>query len=89
MRSAETTCHRAGTKEGKIEIVTPLIHLRKAEIVRLGLELGAPFRLTWSCYSREDEACGICDSCVLRLRAFREIGAQDPIPYAKTAAAVQ
>ena len=80
---------RAGTKEGKIEIVTPLIHLRKAEIVRLGLELGAPFRLTWSCYSREDEACGICDSCVLRLRAFREIGAQDPIPYAKTAAAVQ
>jgi 7-cyano-7-deazaguanine synthase len=72
---------KAGTKEGKIEIVTPLIHLRKAEIVRLGLELGAPFRLTWSCYSREDEACGVCDSCVLRLRAFQEAGAQDPISY--------
>ena len=53
------------------EIVTPLIAMRKAEIVRLGLELGAPFDLTWSCYSREDRACGVCDSCVLRLRAFR------------------
>jgi 7-cyano-7-deazaguanine synthase len=73
---------RAGTKEGRIEIVTPLIALRKSEIVRLGLELGAPFDLTWSCYSREDQACGVCDSCVLRLRAFREAGAEDPIPYA-------
>ena len=80
---------QAGTKEGKIEIVTPLIHLRKVEIVRLGLELGAPFRLTWSCYSLEDEACGVCDSCVLRLRAFREAGYQDPIPYAKSTTAVQ
>ena len=77
---------RAGTKEGCIEIVTPLIALRKSEIVRLGLELGAPFHLTWSCYSREDRACGVCDSCVLRLRAFREAGAKDPIPYAETAA---
>jgi 7-cyano-7-deazaguanine synthase len=77
---------KAGTKEGKIEIVTPLIHLRKAEIVRLGLELGAPFHLTWSCYSREDEACGVCDSCVLRMRAFRDAGAQDPISYARAAA---
>jgi 7-cyano-7-deazaguanine synthase len=72
---------RVGTKEGGIEIVTPLIALRKAEIVRLGLELGAPFDLTWSCYSREDRACGVCDSCVLRLRAFAEAGARDPIPY--------
>jgi 7-cyano-7-deazaguanine synthase len=72
---------RAGTKEGAIEIVTPLIALRKHEIVRLGLELGAPLDLTWSCYSREDRACGVCDSCVLRLRAFREAGAVDPIPY--------
>jgi 7-cyano-7-deazaguanine synthase len=77
---------KAGTKEGKIEIVTPLIHMRKAEIVRLGLELGAPFHLTWSCYSREDEACGVCDSCVLRMRAFRDAGAQDPISYARAAA---
>jgi 7-cyano-7-deazaguanine synthase len=77
----------AGTKEGKIEIVTPLIALRKHEIVRLGLELGAPFDLTWSCYSREDRACGVCDSCVLRLRAFERAGAKDPIPYLETTAA--
>jgi 7-cyano-7-deazaguanine synthase len=74
---------KAGTKEGRIEVVTPLIAMRKAEIVRLGLELGAPFDLTWSCYSREDAACGECDSCVLRLRAFQEAGAKDPIPYAR------
>ena len=73
---------RAGTKDGKIEIVTPLIAMRKAEIVRLGLELGASFDLTWSCYSREDQACGVCDSCVLRLRAFAAAGVRDPIPYA-------
>ena len=73
---------RTGTKEGKIEIVTPLIAMRKAEIVRLGLELGAPFDLTWSCYSREDRACGVCDSCALRLRAFEAAGVKDPIPYA-------
>jgi 7-cyano-7-deazaguanine synthase len=73
---------KAGTKEGRIEIVTPLIAMRKAEIVRLGLELDAPFDLTWSCYSREDRACGVCDSCVLRLRAFQAAGVDDPIPYA-------
>jgi 7-cyano-7-deazaguanine synthase len=76
---------KAGTKAGTIEIVTPLIGLRKAEIVRLGLELGAPFDLTWSCYSRQDLACGICDSCVLRLRAFAAAGTADPIPYAEIA----
>jgi 7-cyano-7-deazaguanine synthase len=76
---------RLGTKEGRIEIVTPLIRLRKSEIVRLGLELGAPFDLTWSCYSREDRACGVCDSCVLRLRAFQDAGSTDPIPYAPVA----
>jgi len=77
---------RAGTKEGAIQVVTPLIAMRKHEIVTLGLELGAPFDLTWSCYQREDRACGVCDSCQLRLRAFREAGAEDPIPYAETAA---
>ena len=77
---------KTGTKEGAIEIVTPLIAMRKADIVRLGLEVGAPFDLTWSCYQREDRACGVCDSCVLRLRAFREAGADDPIPYAEVAA---
>lgn len=73
---------KVGTRAGDIEIVTPLIALRKAEIVKLGLELGAPFDLTWSCYSREDKACGTCESCVLRLTAFGAAGAQDPIPYA-------
>ena len=76
---------RAGTKEGRIEILTPLIGMCKSDIVRLGLELNAPFDLTWSCYSREDSACGVCDSCVLRLRAFHEAGAADPIPYAELA----
>jgi 7-cyano-7-deazaguanine synthase len=73
----------AGTRpETKIEIVTPVIDLSKADIVRRGLELGAPLELTWSCYAAEDRACGRCDSCALRLRAFREAGTSDPIPYA-------
>jgi 7-cyano-7-deazaguanine synthase len=72
---------KRGTKDGRIQIVTPLLGLRKSEIVKLGLELGAPFDLTWSCYSHEDRACGVCDSCVLRLRAFHQAGATDPIPY--------
>jgi 7-cyano-7-deazaguanine synthase len=73
---------KTGTKEGRIEIVTPLIAMRKAAIIRLGLELGAPLDLTWSCYSQEDRACGVCDSCVLRLRAFQEAGETDRIAYA-------
>jgi len=77
---------KAGTKDGTIKVVTPLIAMRKAEIVKLGLELNAPFDLTWSCYQREDRACGVCDSCVLRLHAFRDAGAEDPISYADAAA---
>ncbi len=73
---------RQGTKEGRIRVETPLIRLRKSEIVRLGVELGAPLHVSWSCYSGTEEACGVCDSCVLRLRAFREAGANDPIAYA-------
>jgi 7-cyano-7-deazaguanine synthase len=73
----------AGTRpETRVEIVTPVIQMRKSEIVRRGLELRAPLELTWSCYQSEDSACGLCDSCALRLRAFREAGARDPIPYA-------
>jgi 7-cyano-7-deazaguanine synthase len=78
---------RAGTKLGDIEVLTPLIAMRKWEIVRLGLELGAPFDLTWSCYSRQDRACGLCESCVLRMRAFEQAGIVDPIPYAAQLAA--
>lgn len=77
---------RTGTRKGKIGIVTPLIGLRKAEIVKLGLELATPFELTWSCYGREDIACGVCESCVLRLRAFAAAGSVDPIPYLPQAA---
>jgi 7-cyano-7-deazaguanine synthase len=73
---------KMGTKDGEIRVETPLIAMRKNEIVRLGVELGAPFHVSWSCYSGETEACGVCESCVLRLRAFREAGAVDPIPYA-------
>jgi len=78
---------KAGTKEGTIQIKTPLISLRKVEIVKLGLELAAPFDLSWSCYSREDGACGVCESCALRLRAFEAAGMIDPVPYLPRAAA--
>lgn len=76
-----------GTKyETPLHIHTPLIHLRKDEIVRRGLELGAPLHLSWSCYKNEDRACGVCESCVLRLGGFRRAGIADPIPYAIPAA---
>jgi hypothetical protein len=79
---------RVGTRpETQIEIVTPVITLKKSEIIRRGIELGAPLHLTWSCYQNEDTACGICDSCLLRLRAFAEAGVPDPIPYRRTVSA--
>jgi 7-cyano-7-deazaguanine synthase len=73
---------RVGTRpETHIEIRTPVIALEKSEIIRRGIELGAPLHLTWSCYQNEDRACGVCDSCLLRLAAFREAHVTDPIPY--------
>jgi 7-cyano-7-deazaguanine synthase len=73
---------RVGTKpETEIEMVTPVIQMKKTEIIRRGRELAAPLHLTWSCYQGEDFACGQCDSCLLRLRAFAEAGLEDPIPY--------
>jgi 7-cyano-7-deazaguanine synthase len=73
---------RAGTRpETKIEIMTPVIGMKKHEIVTRGSALRAPLELTWSCYQSEDAACGACDSCLLRLRAFAEAGVPDPIPY--------
>ncbi len=78
---------RLGTKRGVegdvIEIRTPLIAMSKADIVRKGEELGVPWALTWSCYRGEEKACGVCDSCQLRLKGFREAGVKDPIPYAR------
>ena len=72
----------AGTRPTtNITLVTPLISLSKMEIVRRGIVLGAPLHLTWSCYQNEDSACGVCDSCALRLRGFQLAGVDDPIPY--------
>ena len=74
---------RTGTRPTTdITIETPLIHLSKRDIVRKGIELGAPFDLTWSCYRESGIACGVCDSCALRLRAFQQAGVEDPIAYA-------
>jgi len=71
-----------GTKpETNIRIETPIIHLSKKEIVLKGIELKAPLHLTWSCYQDEEKACGVCDSCALRLRGFRLAGVEDPIQY--------
>lgn len=73
---------RLGTRpETRIEICAPLIHMSKSDIIRRGVSLGAPLHLTWSCYQASDAACGACDSCVLRLRAFEQAGVRDPIPY--------
>jgi 7-cyano-7-deazaguanine synthase len=78
---------RVGTRpETEIEIITPVITVKKSEIIRTGIRLGAPLQLTWSCYQNDDAACGGCDSCLLRLRAFAEAGVADPIPYRQAVA---
>jgi 7-cyano-7-deazaguanine synthase len=78
---------REGTRpETQIDIVTPVIELKKNQIIRRGVELGAPLHLTWSCYQNDDLACGVCDSCLLRLKAFEEAGIPDPIPYRRATA---
>ena len=71
-----------GTKpETHIQVITPLINLSKSEIVLKGVELGAPLHLTWSCYKNTHKACGVCDSCILRLKGFRKAGVEDPVEY--------
>ena len=73
---------RKGTRpETSIEIVTPLLHFNKQQIIELGIRLNAPLHYTWSCYQNSEKACGICDSCALRLRGFQSAGVDDPIPY--------
>jgi len=81
-RAFQDVIERGTRPETEITIVTPVISLRKSEIVKRGIDLGAPLQLTWSCYQSQDFACGRCDSCALRLRAFADAGVADPIPYA-------
>ncbi|WP_040654598.1 7-cyano-7-deazaguanine synthase QueC [Rubidibacter lacunae] len=84
--NAMRAVYRLGTRQGRegeaIAIAAPLIDFKKTEIVRLGNELGVPWELTWSCYKGGDVACGVCDSCRLRLAAFAELGLRDPVLYA-------
>lgn len=71
-----------GTRpETNLNVITPVMHLTKAEIVKKGMELNVPFELTWSCYKNIEKACGVCDSCILRLKAFEDSGFDDPVPY--------
>lgn len=72
---------KKGTKEGNIQIITPVLFMKKTQIIEKAQELKAPLNLSWSCYERSDKACGICDSCALRLRAFKELNQNDLIPY--------
>lgn len=82
-RAFNEVVERGTRPETHIEICAPLIQMSKADIIRRGVELGAPLHLTWSCYQSSDVACGACDSCALRLRAFAQAGLSDPIPYRK------
>jgi 7-cyano-7-deazaguanine synthase len=80
-RAFEVVANLGTRPETRLAFHAPLLHLRKADIVRKGLQLGAPLHLSWSCYQGEDLACGRCDSCRLRLKGFRDAGIRDPIPY--------
>lgn len=81
LRSFEQTANLGTKPETRLSLHAPLIHATKGAIVRRGLELGAPLHLSWSCYQGETEACGTCDSCLLRLKGFQAAGQPDPIPY--------
>lgn len=80
-RSFEETLNLGTKPETNVKIETPIISMNKDDIIKLGLELNAPLELTWSCYSSENEACGVCESCALRLRGFQKLNVVDPIPY--------
>lgn len=72
---------KTGTKEADIKVKTPIIHMTKKEIIEFGMKNSAPFELSWSCYKSSDIACGVCDSCALRLRGFKELNLKDVIQY--------
>ena len=80
-RAFEKVVDEGTLPETKIEIITPLLHLSKAQIVKKGFKRNVPFELSWSCYQNNEIACGVCDSCILRLRAFEDAGFEDPISY--------
>lgn len=80
-RAFEKAVEKGTRPSSAVKIKTPLIRLTKKEIVEKGVELGAPLELTWSCYKDSNEACGECDSCLLRMKGFKEAGIKDPLPY--------
>ncbi len=81
-QSFNKTIHEGTKPDTHIEIETPILHKIKAEVVKIGVKLKAPLHLTWSCYQNEEKACGVCESCILRITAFQKAGYPDPIPYA-------
>jgi len=82
IKSMEQSINLGTKDETNIKIMTPLIHLKKEDIVKKAVKEGVKLELTWSCYQNEDKACGVCDSCRLRLKGFKKEGIKDPIPYA-------
>jgi 7-cyano-7-deazaguanine synthase len=72
---------KTGVEGSPVRVIAPLIDMKKSDIVRLGKERGAPYELTWSCYKGGEKACGVCDSCILRLNGFRDAGMEDPLEY--------
>ncbi len=72
---------KRGVEGRSIIIMTPLLHFTKSEIIKTGLKLKIPFENTWSCYRGKEKACGRCDSCVLRLKGFKDAGVEDPVHY--------
>jgi len=81
IRSMEQSINLGTKEETKLSIKMPLVHLKKSEIVAKSIELGVPLKDTWSCYQNEEQACGVCDSCRLRLNGFKLAGEVDPIGY--------
>ncbi len=81
-RTFNELLERGTRPETHIKVLTPLIELKKKDIIKMAIRLKAPIHLTWSCYYKSRKACGTCDSCILRLKGFKEAGVKDPIPYA-------
>lgn len=72
---------KKGVEGNPIQIKYPLINMTKSKIIKKGISLEVPYHLTWSCYKGKKKACGVCDSCILRLKGFNEAGYDDPVEY--------